>query len=1257
MRDPDGGCRIAQRAADASPTLPRVEDDPTPKSETHLLDALTGAGSRGAFDRHWPRVVRAAQGAGDSCGLLFFDIDHFKSINDAFGHGRGDEALREVARRVRSVVREADRLYRYGGDEFALVLPATRKAEATELARRVLEAVRQPMGDDGLVVGLSVGVAALPEDGEEPDALLERADARNYEAKRLGRARIVAHESAPDEGLPFGMLSRRVERDAEQAQARDFLASLRAQGRGVLAVSGPAGSGRSAMLADVRDLARLHGWHVVELVATPRLHGHAHAALVRALPRFGPVAGMAGDVDELAALLRADMHAAGATCVLLCVDNLQHLDWPTLYLIRQLMSDEGFPTLGVAAASDEESAQAVALLPAPLHVQVALRPLGKEGLRIWLRLLLQWDPPAEFTAWLDEQTGRLPGAVERVLRRLLARGLLARTATAWSLHDDYARGLGDGPTPWRPAEALHNLPLQLTSFVGRDAELEEVRRAVHRSRMLTLTGTGGTGKTRLAVRIAGDLVRNFRHGAWFVDLAGVRDAEGVAIAAADVLGVRKARGRPVPASLAAWLGRKQLLLVLDNCEHLLPACAALADLVLRTAPEVRVLATSREPLGVDGEQALAVPPLSMPAPEVTEPRQLLRCEAVRLFVERAVLAWPGFVLDETVAASVREICRRLDGIPLAIELAAARLRHLSPEQIAQRLDDRFALLAGGKRTDLPRQRTLRALVDWSHELLAPPEQVLLRRLAVFVGGWTLETAEDVCCGLAPLAPRDALTLLSSLVDKSLVVIARSAQGGTRYQMLETIRHYALEKLAAAGETAQMRTRHLHAMAALAERCEPGIRGREQQLWLERLDAETGDLQAAIAWGEAHDTGALLRLASSLWRYSDLRGQRVIGLDTLLRALRAGGRDATHAVGLARAAYMARNLADFSLADQLAGEALAINAAMPAPQAEAMALFIRGAAALELMRGEAGLRDLTRALELSRATGDDGLAGTALVFMGFEAEMRNDLETARRLMTEGLQFAQRGGDRRRIGHALVRLAFVAIAADDGARALRHCEEVLELARAIGDRSFRANGLYLLGRAAAFTGDFPRARQLLNEVIAPCDGAAASEIAWAQLELARIAWADGDLDVFEAALEHALSLAEQAGLDEVRATAMVLLGHVARERGDAPLARQRTAEALAIFRRTRPAGLCFCVELWAWLAVDAGDDATATRWLGARESLRERHFALDHYPFMRRRRAALSGRLRERLGDPAFEAAWEAGRALGEGQLADIEAAGA
>jgi hypothetical protein len=315
----------------------------------------------------------------------------------------------------------------------------------------------------------------------------------------------------------------------------------------------------------------------------------------------------------------------------------------------------------------------------------------------------------------------------------------------------------------------------------------------------------------------------------------------------------------------------------------------------------------------------------------------------------------------------------------------------------------------------------------------------------------------------------------------------------------------------------------------------------------------------------------------------------------------------------------------------------------------MATFVRGAAALELARIDEGRRDIERALALARAAGDDGLAGTALVFLGFEAEMRNDLATARRWMTEGLEVARHGGDRRRIGHALVRLGFVAIAAGDGAQAVRHYEEVLALARAISDRSFHVNGLYLLGRAAAFVEDFARARQLLNEVAAPCDGAAAPEILWAQIELARICWAEDDIDGFDAALQKALAITRRGGLDEGHATVLVGLGHVARERGDATLARQRAAAAAAIFARTHAEGLCFCAELWALLALDAGEQVQAARWLGAREALREQRFALDHYPFMVRRRAAIVAVLKAGLGDAAFAAAWGAGRAMDEDEL--------
>lgn len=1217
------------------------------------VDALTGALSRAAFEPDWQACVDAAR-AGGRCALLVFDVDHFKSINDAFGHRQGDEVLQQVVQRVRACTRGSDRLYRYGGDEFVLVLPATGQAEAAELAQRALDAVAQPIGATGLVVGLSVGVAALPEDGDQAVALFELADARSYQAKRQGRARVVAHDLDSAGELPFGAAGRLVEREAALAQGQAFLDAWAAAGAGVLLVEGPAGAGRSAVLHELARRARQQGILVLGLACAAQLQARPHAALCQALPEWQPLEAAEAVGDDLPALraaLQARLQAAGARRLLLCVDDLPRLDWPSLHLLRELLAtchgpDPGW-ALGLVAVVDSRAAPAASLLAAPVQQRLQLLPLGEPGLRIWLRTLLQWDAPPDFVAWLAVHTGGLPRAVQALLQRLLAQGTLQRQPGGWLLDASYPRAAGGVGTAAGEVGPPHNLPLQLTSFVGREAQLQAVHLALQQHRLLTLTGTGGTGKTRLALALAADLREAFRHGVWFIDLGRVTDPEGVALAVAAVLGVRKVRSRPMLASLVAALARKAMLLVLDNCEHLVGASAALAEALLRSAPELRLLATSREPLGVPGEQLWRLPSMALPpVGRLAPPRQLLDVESVRLFVERAALARSDFRLDSGNAGAVVQLCQRLDGIPLAIELAAARLRHLPLAQLVQRLDDRFSLLTSGHRQALPRQQTLRALVDWSHDLLSGPEQVLLRRLGVFAGGCTLDSAESICGALAPLSPAEVLPLLCSLADKSLLLVqaASRSDAGPRYRLLETIRHYALDKLAAAGETVVLRSLHLQASLDLAERSEPGVCGPDQQAWLDRLDAETGNLNAALEFAQAHDAGATLRLASALWRFCDLRGHRVAGLDTLLRALQAGQRDEAHALGLARAAYMTRNLGDFAQAFEQGATAQALAKACGSARAEALAAFVQGAAALELARSQEGCALLHHALRLSQAAGDDGLAGTALVFLGFEAEMRNDVAAARHWMQQGLAAARRCGDRRRICHALVRLGFVAIASSDAGQAVRCFEEALALGRAIGDLAYVVNGLYLLGRAALFVGDFDRARQLLNEVTTPREGAIASEISWGQVELARVCWAEGDFDGMAAALDQALALTAQGGLDEAQATALVLAGHVARVRGRPAEARALAAQALTVFQRSRREGLCLCVELWALLALDAGQPEAAARWLGAREALRERLFALDHYPFLLQRRSEVVAQLRQALGADGLAQTWQDGRAL-------------
>jgi len=388
------------------------------------------------------------------------------------------------------------------------------------------------------------------------------------------------------------------------------------------------------------------------------------------------------------------------------------------------------------------------------------------------------------------------------------------------------------------------------------------------TRLLSLTGAGGAGKTRLALQAAADLIDEFPDGVWFVELAPLTDPGLIPQTVASVLGLREEAGRPVMAMLSDYLRAKTTLLVLDNCEHLIADCAKFADTILHAAPKVKILATSREALGIAGEVVCRVPSLSLPPkdlPGLQDLASLSQYEAVRLFIDRALAVQPDFSVTNTNAPAVAQICHRLDGIPLAIELAAARVKAVSVEQIAARLDDRFRLLTGGSRTALPRQQTLRATIDWSHSLLTEAERVLLRRLSVFAGGWTLDAAQAVC-SCDPVCADDVLDLLAHLVDKSLVLFDLG-DGQARYRMLETIRQYARDKLLESAEAATVRERHLSYYLKLAQYAEPKLHGPEQFEWLGRLDNEHDNLRAALecslAGGQA-DQG--LELASALLRY-------------------------------------------------------------------------------------------------------------------------------------------------------------------------------------------------------------------------------------------------------------------------------------------------------------------------------------------------------------------------------------------------------
>jgi predicted ATPase/DNA-binding XRE family transcriptional regulator len=607
-----------------------------------------------------------------------------------------------------------------------------------------------------------------------------------------------------------------------------------------------------------------------------------------------------------------------------------------------------------------------------------------------------------------------------------------------------------GHTPWLTPDRErpdHNLPAQLTSFIGREREIAEVSRLLGETRLLTLIGAGGAGKTRLALEAAAGLLSDFEDGIWWVELASLYDPALVPQAVGAALGLRDQASRPMLDQLGDHLRAKRLLLVLDNCEHLITACATCVDTLLRAAPGVRILVTSREPLDITGETTYRVPSLATPDPgHLPALASLVRFEAVRLFADRAAAVLPGFTVTEVNGRAVAEICCGLDGIPLAIELAAARIRALPVEELRARLGDRFRVLTGGSRVALPRHRTLRATIDWSYGLLAEPERALLRRLAVFTGGWTLEAAEAVCNGEG-VAEGEVLDLLAHLVDKSLVILEFPGDTG-RYRLLETVRQYGLELLEERGETPIWRQRHASFFLTLAEEAEPKLFGPEQDSWFARLEAEHGNLRAALEWLAAQDeAGQGLRLAGALWRFWEVRAHLAEGRAWLSEMLRRAGPDAE-------------------------------------PAARAKALMGAGGCAYYLRDHPAADALWEESLSLYRRLGGRQGMARVLIYQGWLANDRGRFSEARRLFEEGLAICRAIGDRQGTAWALARLGLTFYWEGDSAAGQPLLEQGLALSREINDRLGIAQWTYLLGQMRWSQGDLSSAIALNEEGLRLC-----------------------------------------------------------------------------------------------------------------------------------------------------------------------------
>ncbi len=832
----------------------------------------------------------------------------------------------------------------------------------------------------------------------------------------------------------------------------------------------------------------------------------------------------------------------------------------------------------------------------------------------------------------------------------------------------------------------NNLPEQLTSFIGRERELSEAAEALGATRLLTMTGAGGCGKTRLAAQAAAEQLDRFPNGAWWIELAPLADPDAVGAALGDAVGVKPLPGQSSLDAAVAHLAEARALVVLDNCEHLLEACAAAAEALLHGCPRVTVLATSRAPLGVAGEADWRVPSLSLPPqrPETEPDEALTESDAVRLFVERARKVRPHFSVDAANGPAIARICNDLDGIPLAIELAAARVRVLGVERIAAGLGDRFQLLTGGARSAMPRQKTLAASVDWSHDLLDDDERMLFRRLGAFAGGWTLEAVEEVCCGDG-LDRAALLDLLTSLAEKSLVVVEEDG-AAVRYRLLETVRQYALQRLAAAGEADDLRERHLDFYLALAEQIAPHLEAAGQSTWLDALDAEAANLAAALDQAADGDGERTLRLCAALTVWWKLRGRFAIADDAYLRALGAGPAEpsALRARVLWGRGYLLTYAGRFEEAAASELEALEMARSLGEVSTAARALDVLGT--MQMYPDPTGARKgLEQARELARASDDEWCFVDATQILGFALAMQGDAgavcvfeeaieiiertgyaefaawhwvgvgavrhviqgrdEEALALYERAIALADAVGEPVSAGTAHAYRGILRAERGDGKAALADLDSAMERSAAAAAGLAISPLQVAIPYAQASAGLLEEARGSLQYYLERGAAGGPYETALALLALTR---AELGLGLFDSGGAHARTVAEiaEGPLDNpvFRAAAQQALAVVALAQGEPTEAEQLAHGSLAsAVEQALTAHLHPALDVLAAVAAALESFEEAARILGAADRARE-DLGRVRWPHEQEAVETLGERLRSELGAERFTAAITQGRAL-------------
>jgi predicted ATPase/DNA-binding SARP family transcriptional activator len=890
----------------------------------------------------------------------------------------------------------------------------------------------------------------------------------------------------------------------------------------------------------------------------------------------------------------------------------------------------------------------------------------------------------EITPVLSDLVAELEGLVALYPLRERLRALLVkafhvegRTAKALTAYEDFRQRLADelGADPGSQLQAAQlavlrgakvtrrgpplrprtNLRAPLTSFVGRADEQARIARQLKRGRLVTLVGPGGAGKTRLATTLAADVADHIPGGVWLIELAAVTEAADVPRAVVEALGLRDAGLFDASTASSGSMNRlvealsgAETLIVLDNCEHVIDAAARLVDELLGRCPRLQVLATSREPLGLLGEALSPVPPLGLPKTD-SSLAEVLTCPSVRLFADRVAAFRPEFLITDDNMAMVADICARLDGLPLAIELAAARLRSMSLEELAARLNDRFRVLTGGSRTAMPRHQTLRAVVAWSWRLLNQHERLLAERLAVFPGDVTPEAAIGVCGGDA-IEASEVCDLLATLVDKSL--LQRTDGAGPRYRMLETIREYGLEQLAETGEIAQVRSAHVAYFLGLAEAAEPHLRGAGQLPWIERLRGERNNLMAALRYAaDTGDAATAVRFGAALGLYWTVSGNHGEAAAWLRLALSTPGQDPPEPRTLANAFYLFNAVlsAGHSRSEVPVAEIREHLRRVEHPDAHPIIAMVEAGVALITNDTVAGLAAIDR--RLPRA--DAWTAAMLCLMRAFVQGNDGDLVTTRRMLATTVKMFRQAGERWGLAMSLTAPAEADAILGDFDGVIHVLEEAVGLLHELNPADDAILQRTMLATARVQKGNFGQGRAELQVIVRPGEGTLSARYrVIARIALGNLARQDGDLA--EAARQYEAADAE---LDRIafsaplfRAMIRAGMGHLVVARGELDRAAVHLDEALrlAVDAPDMPIAAAAAVGV-ARLRLRRGDPPGAVEVLGAAHALRG---APDEFnPDV----VGLTEELRRELGDDAYQAAYAAGRELDRAEALALVAA--